>query len=152
MYYVVNLIHQDYFTIVPENWIKDLATHKEHFFNNGIKSNQVYVCYWTDSSAARGSNDEIKLDFTPDFSLGFDFEFPAEGVYLCKIMKAKANFDEACKYGDHYLTRRRPRRRQTRPKPERKSLPKQDRRKQFLSLDISSIRLPEATGISYLTK
>lgn len=95
MYYIVYILENNAYAIVPENWIKDIDDHKEKFLNYSINSNQAYVCFWTQSRAARFPNRMLKLDFEPNFNLGFGRIFPAEGNYLCKIIKAKAVYSQA---------------------------------------------------------
>lgn len=95
MYYIVYILEYGAYTIIPENWIKNFALHKEKFLNNSINSAQVHVCYWTPLLEARFPTGDIKFDFPPNFNYNLDTQFPAEGNYLCKIIKAKADFGEA---------------------------------------------------------
>lgn len=91
MYYIIYLLDTQRFEVVPENWIRDIETHYEKFLNNGLNKNQVHVCFWTNSTAVRDPNGVIRLDFAPDFNARLGSTFPADGCYLCKIIKAKGN-------------------------------------------------------------
>lgn len=79
------------FVVIPEHWIRDIEAQREKFINNGLNRNQLQVCFWTNCPAAREANGVIRLDFTPNFNAGFTNNFPADGCYLCKIVKAKGN-------------------------------------------------------------
>lgn len=89
MYYIVYLLVPKVTVVIPENWIRWVNVHMEKFLNYGVNSNQTYICYWTDSENARDINGAILLNFLPDFSLNMCDSFPSQGLYLCKIIKAK---------------------------------------------------------------
>lgn len=95
MYYIIYFLKsqnfRENFEVIPENWIRGIETQREKFLNNGLNRNQVQLCYWTNSTAARNSNGAIRLDFAPDFEARFDNQFPSDGCYLCKLVKAKGN-------------------------------------------------------------
>lgn len=92
MYYVVYIVRHGNFAVIPENWILEFEPQKEKFLNKGLNSNQNHVCFWTDSVRARNANGVIQLDFEPNWNAGFNRTFPAEGLYVCKIIKAEGNF------------------------------------------------------------
>lgn len=79
------------FVVIPERWIRDIEAQREKFLNNGLNGNQMHMCFWTNCTEARNSNGVIRLDFAPNFDSGLINKFPAEGCYLCKIVKAKGN-------------------------------------------------------------
>lgn len=91
MYFVVYILENSAFAIIPQNWIRDFSQHHEKFLNNGINSSQVFICYWNEQKEARNANLE------PNFNLPLGEEFPSTGNYLCKLIKAKSDYNEARK-------------------------------------------------------
>lgn len=55
--------------VIPAEWIYDIGHHLEKFVNNGLNSNQWFLCYYTSDESA--FNDEHQPDkrFIPDFTL-----------------------------------------------------------------------------------
>lgn len=94
MYYIVFILPAGRYVVVPENWIKDIGLHMEKFLNNSLNSSQKYICYWSNSAAARDINGILRIDFPPDFDSVFSPLFPAEGCYICHITKAKCKLVE----------------------------------------------------------
>lgn len=47
MYYVAFFIDLKKNFIVPKQWIQNIKSHKEKFYNNGVNSNQVFTCFYT---------------------------------------------------------------------------------------------------------
>lgn len=92
MYLVVYIHRARVFVAIPENRLNDMENLFEKFLNSGINSNQLHICYWTDSAAARNEKGEILLNYAPNFNASFITQFPEEGCYLCKIVKAKCEF------------------------------------------------------------
>lgn len=92
MYFVVYIVSSRKYTVVPENWIREITLHTEKFFNNGLNRSQKYYCYWCNNSAARDENGHLKLDFAPNFGASLSAQFPSEGWYACMIRKAKGKF------------------------------------------------------------
>lgn len=91
MFLVVYLPRVDDFTVIPMNWIHDFHNKNEKFLNYGINANQLHVFFWTDNLDARSENGAILDNYEPDFNATFDNVFPAEGCYLCYIIKARGN-------------------------------------------------------------
>lgn len=89
MYFVVYIPKSEDFAVIPENWIRDIETQREKFLNKGLNRNQIQVCFWTNGTSARNPNGVIHLDFAPNFNVGFGNNFPADGNYLCLLVKAK---------------------------------------------------------------
>lgn len=94
MYFVVYVLSTKIFVVIPENWIFEYEPQKEKFLNSGLNGNQKHIFFWTTNSVSRLSSGAIRLDFQPNFShpLNFDNIFPAEGCYLCYIVRAKGSF------------------------------------------------------------
>lgn len=89
MFLVVFLPRTNDFTVIPENWLHDNKKQAEKFLSYGINSNQLHVFFYTDNLDARDANGIILQNFEPNFDASFDNIFPAEGCYLCQVIKAK---------------------------------------------------------------
>lgn len=89
MFLVVFLPRVGGFTVIPENWLHDSKNQAEKFLNYGINSNQLHVCFYTDNLNARDEYGIILQNFEPNFAASFGNIFPAEGCYLCQVIKAK---------------------------------------------------------------
>lgn len=50
------------------------------------------VVFGQTALSARYANSAIKLDFEPNFNIGFNHIFPADGCYLCLLVRAKGIF------------------------------------------------------------
>lgn len=77
------------FAVIPYKWVENFEDHMQKFLNGGLNSTQVFKYFWTPSRKARMPCGAISFDFEPNFNLGFNKKFPEEGVYLCKLIKAK---------------------------------------------------------------
>lgn len=92
MYFIVYIIKAQKYVVIPERWILNVEDHFEKFLNYGVNSNQKFVCFWSNSPAARDENGIIDLDSPADFFASRNSIFPADGCYDCQIRKAKGNF------------------------------------------------------------
>lgn len=89
MYLTVYILKSSGYTVIPDKWLKNVLSQEEKFFNNGMNSNQVHVCFWTDKLSARNSDGSISLNYAPNFDATFHNDFPNEGLYFCKVIRAK---------------------------------------------------------------
>lgn len=78
--------------IVPKQWIKDIKLHKEKFYNNGLNSNQTFICFYTNHRDAFDDDGLPKGSFAPNFQLGIRTDLLSEGLYSIKLKGYRGNY------------------------------------------------------------
>lgn len=89
MWYVVHLIKSGENVAIPEKWIRRIDDHIEGFLNCRINTAQVFLIYFSNKEEAmmQGMPNE---NFPPKFYMDVDGQFPTEGCYTARILKAKS--------------------------------------------------------------
>lgn len=92
MFFIVYLPPLRKNVVIPANWIFDIGVHLEKFINNGLNSNQWFLCYYTTNPEAFTDNHPDK-DFNPDFTLDLITEVNADeqfdGVFFGLLVRFK---------------------------------------------------------------
>lgn len=92
MFFIVFFLEAVMHKVVPHTWIHGLSEQLEKFINFGLNKNQKFMAFYTDSADAFDDNGVPRPDFVPDFNLSHRNNFPAEGLYLCKLVKFRGKF------------------------------------------------------------
>lgn len=69
MYFVVFLPPLKKRVIIPAKWIFDVGEQLEKFINNGLNSNQWFLCYYSSKPEVFYDNHEPNENYIPDFTI-----------------------------------------------------------------------------------
>lgn len=86
--------------IFPINWIKDSRTELVKYVNCGLNTNQKLLAYFSQTRFIEIQNGANPLNFTPNFNLSMNIQFPGDGCYLVLQKMCFGNFNDASRYID----------------------------------------------------
>lgn len=92
MYYVAFFKDLKKNFIVPKQWIKGIKAHKEKFYNNGLNSTQIFMCFYTNEPNAFEENGLPDGKYQPNFEARVSFALDGEGLYRGQLKAYKGIF------------------------------------------------------------
>lgn len=85
MYFVAFFIDLKTSLIVPKQWIKDIKSHKEKFYNHSLNKSQKFTCFYTNNHDAFDNDGLPNGNFPPNFHLGFVDNLNGDGLFRVKL-------------------------------------------------------------------
>lgn len=92
MYWVVYFIDLKKNIIVPKQWIENIKSHKEKFYNKSLNSAQIFTCYYTNQNEAFEEDGLPNGKFNPNFAARASKTLDGEGLYRVKLKAYKGIF------------------------------------------------------------
>lgn len=92
MYYVVFLVDLKKSVIVPKQWIKDIKSHKEKFYNRSLNSAQIFACFYTNEKEAFDKDGLPSGKFSPNFAARASKTLNGEGLFRVQLKTFKGNY------------------------------------------------------------
>lgn len=89
MYYVVFFEDLKKNFIVPKQWIKDIKSHKEKFYNNSLNCVQAFTCFYTNNPNAFDDFGLPKGNYIPKFDIQVRNDLNGEGLFHVKLKAYK---------------------------------------------------------------
>lgn len=91
LWYVVHFVKAKQTRVVPGKWIKSIAQQLENSVNNSLNHGFDYLVYYSEEPESI-KNGCPNPDFRPKFYMNVDGDFPSEGCYYGRIVRAKCEF------------------------------------------------------------
>lgn len=92
MYFIAHFAVPKMHVIVPKTWVMGIENHWEKFINNSINKNQKFLCFYSERPEAMNQG-KPNAGFVPDFNLGLNHVFPADGCYIANLVLYKGNIN-----------------------------------------------------------
>lgn len=94
MYFVAFFIDLKRNVIVPKQWIHNIKSHKEKFYNHSVNSGQVFTCFYTNQRKAFAEDGLPIGTFQPNFAARFSNALNGDGLFRVKLKAFKGIYLE----------------------------------------------------------
>lgn len=89
MYYIVFFEDLKKNWVVPKQWMKDIKSHKEKFYNNSLNHVQTFICFYTTDPNAFDDSGLPKSDYIPKFDIQVRNALNGDGLFHVKLKAYK---------------------------------------------------------------